>query len=75
MAMTALERKVALILAGVKMKEIARQLGVSGVHVSLVVRGLRHSPRVQRAVADAIGKPVHEVFPVAEPAEPMAMAG
>ena len=62
MPMTPKQRKIALIEADVMMKEIARQLGVTGAHVSQVVAGDRRSVRVEQAVADAIGLPVEDVF-------------
>lgn len=58
-----IDRKIELIRAGVSMAEIGRTLGVTKEHVSMVVGGKRRSPRVETAVADAIGKPVEDVFP------------
>jgi transcriptional regulator with XRE-family HTH domain len=63
MAMTPLERKIELMRREVTMAAIARQLGVSKAHVSQVVAGLRRSPNVERAVAEAIGRPRARVFP------------
>lgn len=48
---------------GLTQRAIAQQLGVSEMHVSDIVRKRRISDRVMRVVADAIGKPIHVVFP------------
>lgn len=63
MALTTRERKAGLVLKGITVRSIARDLGVSEGHVSQVLSGLRRSPRVEQAVAEAIGKPVERVFP------------
>lgn len=63
MAMTRIDRKAALIQARVRMTDLAKQLGVHVSHVSHVVNDRRRSPRVEQAIADAIGKPVARVFP------------
>ena len=62
MALTRRERKAALVLKGVSLSDIARELGVSQQHVSMVVAGIRRSPRVEEAVAAAIGRPIRQVF-------------
>lgn len=56
------ERKAELVRRGIKMTDIARELGVTVQHVSSVVLGRDRSPRVEKAVASAIGKPVGRVF-------------
>ena len=43
--------------------EIARQIGVSRVYVHDVLHGRRRSDRIEAAIAEAIGRPVAEVFP------------
>lgn len=54
--------KMALRLKGTSLAEIARELGVSRTTMSLV--GLRKMsvPRVEQALADAVGKSVGELF-------------
>jgi len=44
------------------MAEIARELGVSRATVGSVVKGMR-SRRIERAIANKLGKTLHEVFP------------
>lgn len=61
--MSPADRKAELVRNGQKMVRIARELGVSVSHVSLVVSGFRRNRRVEQAVADAIGKPLDGVFP------------
>lgn len=55
--------KMSLRLKGTTLAEISREIGVSRTTMSLV--GLRklHIPRVEQALADALGKPVDELFP------------
>ena len=47
----------------IKVNDIAHGLGVSQAAVSRVIHGQTRSTRVQGAIAEAIGKPVEEVFP------------
>ncbi|WP_164994774.1 helix-turn-helix domain-containing protein [Candidatus Kuenenia stuttgartiensis] len=44
-----------LLMKDITLAEIARGLGVSRTWVSLVVNGHKKSPRIQRAIADALG--------------------
>lgn len=62
MPMTPNSRKAALVERGITITSIAEELGVTVSHVAQVVRGEKESPRVEQAVANAIGKPVEEVF-------------
>jgi putative transcriptional regulator len=62
MAMRPPEIKAELVRRERTMSEIARRLEVTPSHVAQVVAGKRRSPTVERAVADAIGKPVSKVF-------------
>lgn len=63
MPMTPVEIKVELLRKGVTLAAIARDLDVTGAHVSQVVSGKRRSPSVEQAVAKAIDRPVTKVFP------------
>lgn len=63
MPLTPNDRKAELLRKGLTMSAVARQLEVSANHVALVVAGKRRSPRVEQAIADAIGIPVRKVFP------------
>ena len=63
MAMTPVERKVELMKRGVTMASIAKKLGVHFSHVGHVVNDRRRSPEVEKAIAEAIGKPLKKVFP------------
>lgn len=62
MPMKPADRKAELVRRGVTLADIARALEVSGPHVSQVLYGKRRSPRVEQAIAEAIGKPVSRVF-------------
>lgn len=70
-AMTPKERKIELMRAGVTMISIARRLGITVAHVSMVVGGKRRSPRVENEIAAALRRPVGDVF---EPATDSAAA-
>lgn len=48
--------------AGVKMSEIADELGLSRPHVSQVISGKRRSPRVEQAIAAKVGKKREQLF-------------
>jgi transcriptional regulator with XRE-family HTH domain len=64
MPLTADERKARMKATRGLQRKVARQLGVSEQHISLVVAGERDgSDRVQLAVAKALRLPVDEVFP------------
>ena len=62
MPMPPLERKVALLRAGVTQTAIAREAGVTVSHVSEVMYGRRRSPRIEQAIAGALKLPVESVF-------------
>lgn len=64
MPLTPQERKAKVKARKGLQRRIARQLGVSEVHISLVVAGEREgSDRVKRAISRALRLPVDEVFP------------
>ena len=48
---------------GVTQREIALMLNVSPVSVNNVISGRRTTPRIRKAIAFAIGKPVSELWP------------
>lgn len=72
MPLDPLQRKAALILHGVRQADIARSLGVTATHVSDVVHGRRRSPRVERAIAEALGRSPEDLFPA--PVQVMRLA-
>ena len=51
-----------LVLAQKKIKDLAEELGVSQPAVHQVINGQRPNPRIRRAIADAIDRPVEEVW-------------
>jgi transcriptional regulator with XRE-family HTH domain len=57
------EIKALLILNGVKQRELAKQLHVNESAISLIINGRQTSRRIQTAIAEAINKPYHEVWP------------
>lgn len=59
------EIKAALVAKGVRQADIARQTEYSGPYVHDVIVGNRRNERIETAIAEAIGRPVEEVFPVA----------
>jgi lambda repressor-like predicted transcriptional regulator len=66
------EIKAALALAGIYQTDIARKVGVHPVHVNDVIYGRRPTPRIRAAIAEAINKPVSEIWPDAKPEEQAA---
>ncbi len=46
----------------VLVKDIAIELGITNASVSTVIHGKRKNPRVRKAIARSINKPVSEVF-------------
>lgn len=63
MTLTPNERKAELVRLGLTQAGIARDHGVKRAHLHLVLMGVRRSERIEQAIADAIGRPVDEVFP------------
>ncbi len=61
--MTGQEIKAALVAKGIKQTEIARRVGHSQPFVNDVITRKRRSPAIERAIAEAIGKPLKKVFP------------
>jgi transcriptional regulator with XRE-family HTH domain len=61
--MTSREIRAALILKGITQASIAEELGVSASMISQVIDGKKRSERIQHAIARAIDRPVHQVFP------------
>ena len=54
--------QAALKKKGIRQKEIARDLGVSEMAVSIVVRKIMVSDRIMRAVAERIERDPHVIF-------------
>lgn len=52
-----------LTIAGVRLVDIADELGVAEQLIGRVIRREATSDRVQRAIAARLNKPVEEVFP------------
>ena len=55
------EIKAELARKGISQREIALMLKVSPVSVNNVISGKRKTPRIRKAIALAIGKPVSEI--------------
>ena len=47
----------------IKVIDIAAKFGVTHAAISSVIHGRNKTPRIRQAIADAIGRPVAEVFP------------
>lgn len=56
------EIKAALVLARVRQSSIARKTGFSQPYVSDIIAGNRRNEVVEREIAKAIGREVHEIF-------------
>ena len=55
--------KIQMIQNGVTIIEIASAIGVTPSAVHQVITGLRNTPRIRAAIAQAIGLPVSEIWP------------
>lgn len=62
MPMRPRDRKAELVRAGVTQADIARQTGFSPAYVNDVIAGNRRSPAIEAAVAQAIQRPIDQVF-------------
>ncbi len=73
--MTPLDINYRLRLSGLRHKDVAKKLGLNNANrVCKVINGHEHTPRIQSGIAEILGLPVEEVFPVAPQAvgEPVA---
>lgn len=55
--------KMLLLLMGVKQVDIARKIGVTPPYVNYVIMGKRPTKRVRIAIAEAVHRPVDELWP------------
>jgi len=56
-------RKAIMIIAGVSQTAVAKSLGITTPAVNAVVCGRRSVPRIMAAIADAVGRPVSDLWP------------
>ncbi|MGV0961836.1 MAG: helix-turn-helix domain-containing protein [Limnohabitans sp.] len=49
--------------SGHTVTQIAKYIGIKQPTVTQVIYGIRATPKVRKAIADAIGKPVSEIWP------------
>ncbi|MFA7346876.1 MAG: helix-turn-helix domain-containing protein [Desulfurivibrionaceae bacterium] len=66
------EIRAAMVLAQTKIKDIAEQCGHHPPAVHQVINNERPNPRIRAAIAEAIGKPVEEIWPVQKSEEQAA---
>ena len=52
-----------MVNARLRVPELAKRIGVSHQAVYSTIKGLNASPRIRSAIAEAIGKPVEEIWP------------
>jgi transcriptional regulator with XRE-family HTH domain len=64
--MNTIKVKRLLRQAGIKQKDIAKQLGISPQQVSMVVHGKRPQHSVVKAIAEAVNRPVADLWPEEE---------
>lgn len=55
--------KALILLQGTTITAIAREAGVSREWVSNIINGHKRSPRIQKAIARALGKKVEDLWP------------
>ena len=61
--MTPLEIKIELLKAGISIRQLARQEGVSHTAMSYTIHGVNKGLRLRQAVARALGKRVEDIWP------------
>ena len=62
MPLSALERKAAMVLRGLTQREMAEDLGVSRALVGMVLTGKHRNERIERYIAQQLGRPMADVF-------------
>jgi len=65
--MTPVEIKIELLRAGINQSQIAKKLSVTPTLVNQVIWGIRPAKYVREAIAEAIGKPIEEIWPEESP--------
>ena len=65
--MKPLEIKIEILKSGINQNQIAKKAGVTPTLVSQVIYGIRPARHVRQAIAEAIGKPVEELWPEENP--------
>ena len=55
--------KYLLALRGITQQKIADMVGVSAPNVAAVISGDRQTPHIQGAIAEAIDRPISQIFP------------
>jgi lambda repressor-like predicted transcriptional regulator len=61
--MTPLEIKIELLKAGISIRQLARQEGVSHTAISYTIHGVNKGMRLREVVARALGKRLEEIWP------------
>jgi lambda repressor-like predicted transcriptional regulator len=61
--MTPLEIKIELLKAGISIRQLARQEGVSHTAMSYTIHGVNKGLRLRKVVAQALGKRIEEIWP------------
>ena len=61
--MTSKEIKILMELLDVTQTQVARKLKVTVPAINSVIKGLRRNPRIRKAIADAVGRSVEQVWP------------
>jgi lambda repressor-like predicted transcriptional regulator len=61
--MTSKEIIILLKLLDVTQTSVANKLKMTVPAVNSVIKGLRKNPRIRQAIADAVGRPVHQIWP------------
>lgn len=61
--MTPLEIKIELLKAGISIRQLARQEGVSHTAMSYTIHGVNKGLRLRQAIARALGKRIEDIWP------------
>ena len=61
--MTPLEIKIELLKAGISIRQLARQEGVSHTAMSYTIHSVNKGLRLRQAIARALGKRIEDIWP------------
>lgn len=61
--MTPLEIKIELLKAGISIRQLARQEGVSHTAMSYTIHGVNKGLRLRKAIAQSLGKRIEDIWP------------
>ena len=58
--------RAAMLAKNISVTSIAKKLGIAVPNISQVIHGDKKTPRIRKAIADAVGIPISELWPESE---------